>query len=87
VLHLANQHGVAKMQIGRRGIESHLHDEWTAEGESCAQIVQPDDVHAPLHESRHLLVDGSGHERHYTATGIAGSGQLTAGSWEPSRVS
>jgi hypothetical protein len=39
------------MQIGRRGIESHLHDEWTAEGESCAQIVQPDDVHAPLHES------------------------------------
>ncbi len=57
VLHLADEHRVAEVQIGRGRVEADLHDQGSAEGEPGAKVVQPDDVHAALGQTGYLLVD------------------------------
>ena len=64
VFHLANQDGVAEVQIGRRGIEADLDGEWTTLRELVAQLAGADHIHAALRQVRQLLVNRErGHRR------------------------
>ena len=64
VLHLAQQHGVAQVQVGRGGIEPRF-DAQLASGlfaldQALAQILFADDLRHPLPQVRELFVDGHG---------------------------
>ena len=50
MLHLAHEHGVAEVQVGRRGVEAHLDGERPAAAELGLQGLRGDDVHAALGE-------------------------------------
>ncbi len=64
VLHLANEHGVAEVQIWRGRIEPHFHDQRPPRLlrpiELALQVVAADDVHAAFGEVGQLLVYGHG---------------------------
>ena len=61
VLHLAQQHGVAQVQIGRRRIEAGLHAQRTAGllglDQALAQVFFADQVGQPFLEVRQLFVN------------------------------
>ncbi len=62
VLHLADEHRVPEMQIGRSRIEPDFHDQRLAGGresfELDAQLGCANDVDAPFREIGELIVDG-----------------------------
>ena len=68
VLHLAQQHGVAQVQIGRGGIEAGLHAQRTAGlggfGEARFQILFADDFREAFFQIRQLF--GNGGKGHFT---------------------
>ena len=61
VLHLSDEHGVAKMEIRRSRIEPDLHDERLPGGrgslEFDSELGGADNIHASLGEVSELLVD------------------------------
>jgi hypothetical protein len=50
VLHLAKQHGMAEVEIGRGRIEADFDDERLALGDFGLEIAGADDVHASFGE-------------------------------------
>ena len=62
VLHLAQQHRVAQVQIGRRGIEARFHAQRTAGlfglDQALAQVLFADQVGQAFLQVRQLFVDG-----------------------------
>ena len=58
VLHLAQQHGVAQVQIGRGGIEADFDAQRAAGGEALVEILLADDLDEALLEIRDLFFQG-----------------------------
>ena len=88
MLHLADQHRVPEMQVGRRRIEPHLHGQGTAGLQTLPQVVQPDDIDAPLREAANLLING--HRRLNTPGYIipyTARNRRNAGAWSACRRS
>jgi hypothetical protein len=60
VLHLPDEHGVAEMEVRGGRVEPNLDHQWSAQRQSGAKVVQPDDIHASLGETGDLLVNCHG---------------------------
>ncbi len=78
MLHLADEHGVAEMQIRRGRVEADLHDQGSTQGEPGPKVVQTDDVDAALGETGYLLLEVRGTE-HYTAAFAYPCAQMAGG--------
>jgi hypothetical protein len=95
VVHLADHHRVAQVEVGRRRIEADLDGERTslAPGRDHArlEILRPDDVDAAAQQEIHLLLDGTVCGHH---SSTFGAGRITAGeawifahrAWAPAPV-
>jgi len=57
VLHLAEEHGVAQVQIGRRGVESGLHAQRPPGLQPLAEVLFADDFGHTFGEVGDLLID------------------------------
>ncbi len=62
VLHLADEHGVPQVDVGRRGVEPRLDQQGLVRlqraGELLCQVLFADDLQRPFLEQVELFVDG-----------------------------
>ena len=89
VLHLADEHGVTKVQIGRGGVEADLHDQRLAgllrSFELRAQFLAADDVDASFGEIAELFVCGHA-SAYYILYASAPHGPYDRGAPAPGRA-